>query len=959
MKPADRYHSTLIMIVGMHRSGTSLLGSILGALDIAIPGTLIQGDIYNPEGYFERSDIVHLQEELLISLGRWWPAAAGTSPLPDDWINHPASRSVQTKILNLLGYEANQMNGVWALKDPRSSLLLPLWRRIASGLNIRLKLVLCVRDPAEVTASLIDRDANKTGMTCYRAQQLWWRHNCSVLEDSRDLPLFIADYSAWFKDGCCQYQLQMLARFCLEESADSEALTEAFKRIRPQHRRSKKNINILKEKIHPLVLKLHTRLLEIARVGSPESRLDNLRWWVKNKSIKNLPHLHPGAWFDRDYYRQQCSYLPYWINPVLHYRLLGWRRGLSPHQLFDHNYYRHHAHLRGVIVRGAPLLHYINIGLQLGLPCSSFSNPAWACQSSINSSLLEDARLEGLHPWGMAALAVNNGNLSDAIPLLKRWLTNGLNQNDLRSIDEASLGHFSFDGLQSLDYQEILPLSARVTIYGSDFLDWQVYAWIQHIPLPQNFEINNAASDQIHLFLGPIPEGTKSIDLVQAAGKQFVYASDQNSIQLLRKLGIQAKALKLQNPETSWLNLTNYNPEAFAELGLPDPKVLSEEIRVLSLGSSGPVWDQNFKDPIGCIPGFDSLVISKSAHAKILASWLNTCSRLGIQLVRLNPPHHEIAVDGWSALMPPRPVPPGWLPTQRFIAPIHPDELLDELAWRAAGCPPEPAVVTPKVEHQLLFQHTDEEKVNAAVCISLHNYADRIIPALESVNAQNLKKLEIIVVDDASSDNGPYNVQQWLEQNGNRFSRALLIQHTSNAGLAAARNTAFGLAKSEWCFVLDADNTLEPSAVADCLALATAAPPNIAVVHPLVERVSEGNAPQNEFALISRLSWQRHHFLERNVVDAMALVRRSAWQAVGGYDHIRGGWEDYDFWCKLIEAGFQGVLCPKRLARYHCHAGSMLTLETHLQLRRISRLLQQRHPWLKLALASEHTAQQC
>ena len=84
----------------------------------------------------------------------------------------------------------------------------------------------------------------------------------------------------------------------------------------------------------------------------------------------------------------------------------------------------------------------------------------------------------------------------------------------------------------------------------------------------------------------------------------------------------------------------------------------------------------------------------------------------------------------------------------------------------------------------------------------------------------------------------------------------------------------------------------------------------------------------------------------------MALVRRSAWEQVGGYSHIPGGWEDYDFWCKLIETDFSGILCPQRLARYHCHTGSMLATETHKRLRAISRVLQHRHPWLQLYLAT-------
>ena len=83
----------------------------------------------------------------------------------------------------------------------------------------------------------------------------------------------------------------------------------------------------------------------------------------------------------------------------------------------------------------------------------------------------------------------------------------------------------------------------------------------------------------------------------------------------------------------------------------------------------------------------------------------------------------------------------------------------------------------------------------------------------------------------------------------------------------------------------------------------------------------------------------------------MALIRRHAWQQVGGYTHIPGGWEDYDFWCCLIDAGFRGELCPRVLATYVRHGGSMIHRSTDLQLRPISRQLQARHPWLQLPYA--------
>jgi GT2 family glycosyltransferase len=83
----------------------------------------------------------------------------------------------------------------------------------------------------------------------------------------------------------------------------------------------------------------------------------------------------------------------------------------------------------------------------------------------------------------------------------------------------------------------------------------------------------------------------------------------------------------------------------------------------------------------------------------------------------------------------------------------------------------------------------------------------------------------------------------------------------------------------------------------------------------------------------------------------MALIRREAWQQVGGYTHIEGGWEDFDFWCKLVEAGFHGVQCPQILAAYRSHGSSMTELSTTRRQRPLSITLQDRHPWLQLPFA--------
>ena len=81
----------LVLVVGMHRSGTSLLGSILCRLGLCFPGNAIPADVHNPQGYYEWKDIVLIQERLLVDLDRWWPSDNGRHPLPHGWLSHPAT----------------------------------------------------------------------------------------------------------------------------------------------------------------------------------------------------------------------------------------------------------------------------------------------------------------------------------------------------------------------------------------------------------------------------------------------------------------------------------------------------------------------------------------------------------------------------------------------------------------------------------------------------------------------------------------------------------------------------------------------------------------------------------------------------------------------------------------------------------------------------------------------------
>lgn len=555
------------------------------------------------------------------------------------------------------------------------------------------------------------------------------------------------------------------------------------------------------------------------------------------------------------------------------------------------------------------------------------------------------------HPWWTLCLTLEEGDPQRADQRLQSWREHGIGPACRAAILEVLRQR---EPLSDPDREERLSpplLSIRLECFGTSLLDWQAHAWLQRCDLPTGFELTDAA-DAPHVGLN-----LEALDywfahpaaLEALSGLETVWDPDRSRIDWLRAFGVRAKHLHAGLPCNGWLDRIHDPEDAIRSLGMAHPRSLAGNEAILVLGQAEASGAQPSLPGIHEWPDFDAVQVPDPDSARLLAHWLEHCSRLGIQIVRLKPTPRELHGQGFLSLS--LGSPPQQLVCQSFHGDLHLAVLRDELTWRRNGRPAPPPVATRSAEPVLVWETRSSTPAQAGVCISLYNYEAKISTALESVKAQSQPGIELIVVDDASTDRSLQTAQDWLQGNHHDFSRVVLIQHRYNAGLAAARNTAFEIATAPWCFVLDADNHLDPRAVEQCLRVAADLPADIAVIHPLVHQRNDGTAQPQGRRLVSGLSWQQHHFRQANYIDAMALIRRSAWMAVGGYSHIEDGWEDYDFWCKLIGHGYQGVLCPQVLATYVTHDQSMIHSRTNRHVRRISRLLQARHPWLDLPMA--------
>ncbi len=260
-----------------------------------------------------------------------------------------------------------------------------------------------------------------------------------------------------------------------------------------------------------------------------------------------------------------------------------------------------------------------------------------------------------------------------------------------------------------------------------------------------------------------------------------------------------------------------------------------------------------------------------------------------------------------------------------------------QLAARPA--PPPPAIPAGRV----LFAADRLDDAAVTVIVPLHNYAQHVTEALDSVAAQTLGLLDLVIVDDASTDASQAVALDWAQRHAARFNRLLVIGNAANAGLGPTRNAGFAAAETPYVLPLDADNRLRPEC---CVRLLEAARQSgAAFVYPVLQEFGEQTAQRNVFPYAPmRLIGVPH-------IDATALVARAAWSCVGGYGEGRLGWEDYEFWCRLAESGLFGEqLAGEPLADYRVHADSLLlaTTESPANKPAVMAEITRRHPWLRL-----------
>ncbi len=259
--------SVLLLVVGMHRSGTSLVTELLHHLGAAAGDDLLGAQPgVNEHGFWEHRELVAIDEALLARLGRpWWDFR----PLPARWWENPALGELQARARRFL--ERTFADAPLAvLKDPRLCRLLPFWRQAAGDRRVRL--VMVQRDPRSVSASLCRRDP----MVPEAALLLWLSYQREAEQHARHLPHARVDYDRLLEDPLDQLQ-RLGERLELEwPVAPSEAAEAIGRAVDPGLRHHRPPQEEAPGEPAATALEIHRRLLAGVTPQAAWERLD--RW---------------------------------------------------------------------------------------------------------------------------------------------------------------------------------------------------------------------------------------------------------------------------------------------------------------------------------------------------------------------------------------------------------------------------------------------------------------------------------------------------------------------------------------------------------------------------------------------------------------------------------------------------------------------------------------------------------
>ena len=230
-----------------------------------------------------------------------------------------------------------------------------------------------------------------------------------------------------------------------------------------------------------------------------------------------------------------------------------------------------------------------------------------------------------------------------------------------------------------------------------------------------------------------------------------------------------------------------------------------------------------------------------------------------------------------------------------------------------------------------------------SVIVATYNSSDFVLETLESIKSQTYQNIELLISDDASSDNTVSLCCAWLKENSNRFVKTDLLTVPVNTGVSSNCNRCIAAASNRWIKFIAGDDILLPTCIEDNINFVVENP-NVQILFSKV-KVYKNTFDSNNFVrdIPSQYPLNIMHpdmtandqFIKLLLSDRISYTpsfffKKEAVLAVGGYDEANTAVEDYPMWLKLTRAGIRLDFMEKVTVGYRQHNKALNNIETNV-----------------------------
>ncbi|MDH3649458.1 MAG: glycosyltransferase, partial [Saprospiraceae bacterium] len=243
-----------VFILGMHRSGTSAITGALQQLGVELGPDLMEANQFNQKGYFENNHVFKLNEEILKALDISWDT---TFLLEDGWEASEVLIPFGDRIKNVILGDFHHAK-LFAIKDPRLSILLPYWTLILSDFDIEIVHLIMIRHPFEVWKSLAERES----FSPEKASMIWLDHNLAAEKNTRGEKRIFINYSLLMTEPLAEIK-RIIDILPLEIELSSEMVTSIEEFLQPELYHH--HVDAESHQLLPMVMDLYDLLQKLSK----------------------------------------------------------------------------------------------------------------------------------------------------------------------------------------------------------------------------------------------------------------------------------------------------------------------------------------------------------------------------------------------------------------------------------------------------------------------------------------------------------------------------------------------------------------------------------------------------------------------------------------------------------------------------------------------------------------------